>query len=93
MIFGMAALAPPLAHAKTCGPRDSLVTQLSEKYQETRSGAGLSSPTQVVEFWTSPTTGSFSILVTYPNGTTCILATGNNWVDADPSTVSLDPKA
>lgn len=93
IIFGMAALAPPLAHAKTCGPRNQLVVQLTEKYHELRQGAGLSSATQVVEFWASDRTGTFSILVTYPNGTTCILATGNNWTAFEPNTAALDPKA
>lgn len=83
LVFGMAALAPP-AWAATCGPRDQMVSHLTEKYQETRRGAGLSSATRVVEFWSSAQTGSFTLLLSYPNGMTCLLATGNNWSDAAP---------
>ena len=92
LIFGMAALAPP-ASAQTCGPRDQLVAQLTEKYKEISRGVGLTSATQVVEFWSSKTTGSFSVLVTYPNGTTCILATGSNWTEAPTLAANTDPAA
>ncbi|MBR9863016.1 MAG: hypothetical protein GYB24_06195 [Rhodobacteraceae bacterium] len=83
LVFGMAALAPPAA-AAPCGPRAELVTYLAEKYQEVRRGAGLSSATRVVELWSSTQTGSFSVLLSYPNGMACVLATGTNWSEAPP---------
>ncbi|MDB9856798.1 hypothetical protein OAC63_00190 [Amylibacter sp.] len=93
LVFGMAALAPPAATAQTCGPRDQLITQLTERYQEVSRGVGLSSATQVVEFWASNKTGTFSVLLTYPNGLTCILATGSNWTEAPHLASNSDPKA
>lgn len=91
LVFGMTALAPPVLAQSTqaCGPRAQFVEKLESKYKEVSRGVGLSSPTQVVEFWSSPETGSFSVFVTYPNGMSCILATGQSWTEAmvEPATV------
>ena len=91
LVFGMTALAPPVLAQSTqaCGPRAQFVEKLENKYKEVSRGVGLSSPTQVIEFWSSPETGSFSVFVTYPNGMSCILATGQSWTEAmvEPATV------
>lgn len=91
LVFGMAALAPPAMAQKKCGPRDQLVSQLTDTYQEVSRGVGLTSATQVVEIWASEKTGSFSVLVTYPNGMTCILAAGKNWIDKPLLALNTDP--
>ncbi|MCP5085684.1 MAG: hypothetical protein GY952_02610 [Rhodobacteraceae bacterium] len=86
LVFGMAALAPPIAQAqqRTCGPRDNIVTQLKEKYGEVSHGAGMRSATQVLEVWSSKKTGSWSVLITDARGVTCVMAAGQNWV-ANPA--------
>jgi hypothetical protein len=33
----------------------------------------------MVEIWTSDKTGSFSILVTRPDGISCLVSAGNHW--------------
>ena len=92
LVFGMVALAPPAAQAQqNCGSREKFVSHLAEKYKEVSQGVGVSSPTQVVEFWASEDTGTFSIFVTYPNGISCIIATGNNWTEAMAAPAAVDP--
>jgi hypothetical protein len=91
LVFGMAAMAPPAFAQQKCGPRDQLVVQLTDKYHEVSRGIGLTSATQVVEFWASEKTGSFTVLVTYPNGMTCILAAGQNWIEKPVLAVNKDP--
>lgn len=92
LVFGMAALAPPFAEAQSkCGPREVFVAKLTDQYKETSKGVGLASPTQVVEFWVSEETGTFSVLLTYPNGMTCLIATGRNWTDSAADSARLDP--
>ncbi len=93
LVFGMATLAPPVASTQTCGPRDPLIRKLTKRYQEVSRGFGLSSATQVVEFWVSNRTGTFSVLLTYPNGVTCILATGSNWTESPHLALNTDPEA
>ncbi len=85
-IFVMAALVIALmwfaeaAQAQmACGTRDSVVEKLGEKYGETRRGGGLSGAV-IIEVWALDD-GTFTILLTYPSGMSCILAVGDGWHD------------
>ncbi len=81
LIFGVAALAPP-AFAQprpACFVRDILVDSLQERFNESLTGDGLQNPGQLLEIWTSHSTGSFTIFITHPNGTSCVVASGYNW--------------
>ena len=85
LVFGMLATAPPAAHAQmSCGDRNVMVEQLSRTYGEVRKGAGLTGQTALFEVWASDVTGSWTILKTYPNGTACLIAAGENWRDDVP---------
>ncbi len=58
-----------------------MVEQLSRAYGEARKGAGLAGQAALFEVWASNATGTWTILKTYPNGTTCIMAVGEGWQD------------
>ncbi len=82
-VFGMAAIAPP-AHAQSaCAPRATLAENLSKKYGEERIAGGLQSANQMIEVFSSPKTGSFTILLTKPNGQSCIVSSGKSWATFD----------
>lgn len=84
IIMGVAATAPP-AHAQSaCATRDAITMGLADKYGETHVGGGLQSETKMVEVWMSETTGSFTILLTTPDGRSCIVSSGNNWTTFAP---------
>ncbi len=75
-----------------CGTRDSVVETLGEKYGETRRGAGLAGPAAIFEIWASEATGTWTILMTTPNGLTCVMAVGDGWHDdAAELTTTGDP--
>lgn len=77
-----------------CGVRDSLVARLAEKYGEQQTGAGLGGANAMLEVWTSPETGTWTILLTRPNGVSCIVAAGRHWREVEPAELSrLDPPA
>ena len=80
-VLGAAALAPPVQAQgmPPCFSRDSLVENLADSYDESLTGAGLRSPQQLLELWTSPETGTFTIFITRPDGVSCLLASGQNW--------------
>jgi hypothetical protein len=80
-ILGAAALAPPAAAqvAPPCFDRDRLVANLTEQYEENLSGTGLRTTRQLLELWSSDETGTFTIFITHPDGTSCIVASGKNW--------------
>ena len=77
-------LVTQAAEAAQCGPRDQVVAGLATRFDEVRQGAGLTGDAngqaQVVEVFTSET-GSWTITVTLPDGTTCLVASGEAWQD------------
>ncbi len=58
-----------------CGSRDSFIAQLDAKYGETRHSMGLSN-NSVVELFANEATGTWTILITSPEGTACMLVAG-----------------
>ena len=61
---------------RNCGPRDMVVERLAAGYGETRQSMGLGADSSVIEVFASPETGTWTITVTTPNGTTCLVASG-----------------
>ena len=82
-IIALAAIAASLIWASeaaqaqmVCGKRADMVRHLSEKYGETRRSMGLAEGRGVVELYASEETGSWTILITSPQGTTCMMVAG-----------------
>ena len=70
-------LGAPGAEAQAiCGQRAAIVDQLETKYGETRRSIGFQQGRGVVETWANDDTGTWSIVVTNPQGITCLLAAG-----------------
>ena len=61
-----------------CGPREALVAALTGHYDEKQESVGLSGNGLLMEFFTS-TSGSWTILLSSPQGSSCIIATGDSW--------------
>lgn len=70
------ALPVAAQSARNCAPREVVVTRLAEKYKETRRSMGLGANNAVVEVFASQESGSWTIIVTMPNGVTCLVASG-----------------
>ena len=88
LVFGLAATAPPPVEAQTnCGLREQVTENLRQTWQETQIGAGLHRADRLIEVW-SAETGTFTILLTLPNGISCILLAGTDWVDVSPVVTS-----
>lgn len=68
--------AAPAASQNACASRDQVLTRLSEKYGETRQSIGLAQNSGVFEVFASHETGSWTILMTRPDGVTCLVASG-----------------
>lgn len=78
--FGLFAmiLAVQAAHAAPCAPRDQVLAGLATGFDETRRAIGLTGQTQVIEVFASEN-GSWTITVTRPDGTTCLVASGQGF--------------
>ena len=83
----LAVFAPATLHAQTtnCAARDTVVQKLETGYGETFGGGGLQNASRIFEVWFSEEKGTWTILMTRPDGTSCIMASGTNWREALPS--------
>lgn len=84
MLLGMAATAPPVAaQGLHCAERERVVERLESKYTEVLTAGGLqgatTNQTTVVEVWASEKTGTFTVIMTNPQGVSCIIAAGTDW--------------
>lgn len=72
--------APVRANASVrfCAEHNQMSDKLSAKYHEQRSGMGLVGSSGMVELFTSEN-GTWTIVVTQVDGTSCIVAAGNSW--------------
>lgn len=61
-----------------CDTRANILNHLSGQYKEVPVAMGLTSSGAVIEVLTSPS-GTWTFLVTYPNGLTCLFASGEAW--------------
>lgn len=65
--------APP-----RCGPRDAVVQRLADRYGEAPQSVGLAANNQIIEVFASDG-GTWSVLLTRADGTTCLMASGTNF--------------
>lgn len=70
--------ATPTSAQVKCGDRSKMIGYLDKDYQESRSGLGLASNGAVVELYTAKT-GTWTMLITRPGGSTCVIGSGENW--------------
>ena len=88
--MAVALLGAPLgasAQQASCAKRDMIVERLATKYGESRQSAGLNQNNGMVEVFASDETGTWTILVTMPNGISCLMAAGKAWqgvAEAEP---------
>lgn len=76
-------LVPIAAQANSCGERDRILNVLSSKYHELPVGMGITSDGKFIEVVASEE-GTWTILVTVPNGPTCPVAVGEAWRKVAP---------
>ena len=81
-VFATIALAGVPAAAQTaCGDHNQITDRLATNYSESRVGYGLDGDGRMVELFASGQ-GSWTILVTFPDGRTCLMAAGEDWEPA-----------
>jgi hypothetical protein len=81
--IGLIALTPRAeAEAeprRACADRTTVVQRLETRFGEVRQAMGLNRGNSVIEVYASAETGSWTILVTDPNGVSCLIASGELW--------------
>ncbi len=88
-VFAVASLAfDGVAFAqqqRACASRDAALQHLAKKYSEEPVAIGLANNGGVLEVLSSDG-GSWTIILTMPNGVSCMLATGQSWEAIAPVT-------
>ena len=73
----------PAQAQSSCEFRKSLIDKLDAGYNEQPVGIGVASTGNVVELIVSAD-GTWTIVVTKPNGIACVAAVGENWQSIEP---------
>ena len=82
MSFGFAALILATQNAfaaPNCGERSFILNELAGKYRETRRAMGLAANNTMMEMFASTEAGTWTLTVTMPDGTTCMIASGTGF--------------
>lgn len=82
--IALALIASPAAAQDICGDRDTMIANMASKYGETAHSAGVAplfdgSGVLIVENFVNSETGTWTLIVTGPDGRTCVLAIGNRF--------------
>jgi hypothetical protein len=83
--------APPSQAQEVCGLRTQFLEKLDTSYAQHPTALGLASNGSVLEIMSSQK-GSWTILVTRPDGFSCVVATGEAW-QALPPPPATSPNA
>lgn len=93
LIFGLAAIAPPVlaeGWPVVCGKRADIVSALQKRHGESPIGVGLIGESRMMELWSSTKTGTWTLLITRTDGTACMMASGADWIVQKESLAKLD---
>jgi predicted secreted Zn-dependent protease len=90
LLIAMSALPAAAEAQMLCIERGKAVAALGQNYSEVQASTGLAGNGPVVEVFTSAK-GSWTILMTYPSGLSCMLASGSNWENVARPVLSTDP--
>lgn len=73
-----------------CAEREALLASLSREYSEAPQAVGLANNGNVVELLTAGDGRTWTLLMTRPDGTSCVVAAGEAW-DQLPQVASGEP--
>lgn len=76
--FAVLILATQTAFADaSCAERAVVLNELATKYHESRHAMGIAAGNMMMELFAAADTGTWTLTVTAPDGTTCLVASGN----------------
>jgi len=67
------------AEPRTCAARAKVLQHLSGTYKEAPVAMGLANNGGVIEVMRSPDNATFTIVITMPDGQSCMIAAGQSW--------------
>jgi len=76
-----------------CDQRQSVLGHLASKYKEAPVAIGVTNAGGLVEVLSTGDGLTWTIIVSNPDGLTCLLATGEGWRAIETDRTNLDPEA
>lgn len=84
-LMAFPAVAQMQTSEVTCDDSVRLERTLSIVMRAERRAQGLRGPETLLEVWIDPRTQDWTLVQTYTNGTSCIIAMGEHWEDLTPA--------
>ena len=93
-VAAMIAILPGTAIAGSvyCGPRKDVLAKLAVSHHEQPSSVALTSDGQLLEVLKNDTDLVWTILITNPQGLSCVVTDGNSWQSRKVDRVVQDPQ-
>jgi hypothetical protein len=82
-----AVAAPAVAGGTYCAERSQIAERLTSGYSEQLVGGGMQSQNGLIEIWTTPAGETWTILMTRPDGISCVMASGTDWYSRQPELI------
>ena len=77
-----------------CNTREYMADALTTEYAEQPAGLGVTNDGTVVELWQGGGGSSWTLLLSMPNGNSCIVGAGNDWIQLETAKKGdVSPKA
>ena len=92
-VFSSAAVAQSQNQSQNqCNTRDNVISLLSSKYKEAPVAVGVTNTGGLVEVLSTGDGNTWTIIVTTPQGMSCLVAAGEGW-RAVEKTAAMEPEA
>lgn len=88
---GLALVASAASAEPQCNDRNQVLQLLAKKYKESPIAAGVTNTGGLVEVLSDGKGGTWTIIVTTPQGVSCLVAAGEGWRTMEQ--VAVEPEA
>ena len=88
----LGALAQTQTQAQHCDQRAKVLGHLAQKYHEAPIAVGVTSSGGIVEVLTTGDGETWTIILSDPNGTSCLIAAGEGWRNLRFDDRAVDPQ-
>ena len=90
-LIAQTATAQTATAQPQCNDRKQVLDLLAQKYKEAPVASGVTNNGGLVEVLTDTKGGTWTIIVTTPQGVSCLVAAGEGWREMEQ--IALDPEA
>jgi len=85
LVFGVMLASRPVASEEPAGlPHEVMVKILDERYGEASMAFGIAGNGVLIELFTTPDGTTWTMVLTFPNGRSVVVATGQDWTPNAP---------